>query len=91
MDREKFSDFVFYADESGDHSLMSIDRGYPIFCLAVCAFDKRTYSRSIVPKFQAFKFRYFGHDAVILHERDIRKQINDFKILIDKRIEERFH
>ncbi|MCE7030418.1 DUF3800 domain-containing protein [Jiella avicenniae] len=91
MDREDFSDFVFYADESGDHSLTSIDRGYPIFCLAVCAFDKRIYSRSIVPGFQSLKFRYFGHDAVILHERDIRKQINDFTILIDREVETQFH
>lgn len=83
---EPFSDFVFYADESGDHSLTSIDSTYPIFALALCAFHKRVYSRSIVPRFQALKFQYFGHDAIVLHEREIRKQIAPFEALVDMRL-----
>ena len=27
----RFSDFVVYVDESGDHSLASIDRDFPVF------------------------------------------------------------
>ncbi|WP_206455884.1 DUF3800 domain-containing protein [Aurantimonas marina] len=86
-----YSDFVFYADESGDHSLRSIDPAYPVFCLALCGFRKRTYSSSIVPRFQDFKFRYFGHDAVVLHEREIRQQSNDFRILTDRNLRARFN
>ena len=29
-----FSDYVVYVDESGDHSLTSIDADYPVFVLA---------------------------------------------------------
>lgn len=73
--------YIFYADESGDHSLKSIDPTYPIFALSLCAFHKSTYCSRVVPRFQRFKFRYFGHDAVVLHEHEIRKQLNDFRIL----------
>ncbi|MBO0663477.1 DUF3800 domain-containing protein [Jiella sp. MQZ9-1] len=85
-----FSDFVFYADESGDHSLASLDAAYPIFCLTLCVFEKKAYARSVVPAFQALKFRYFGHDTVVLHERELRKQINDFHILTDRGLRESF-
>lgn len=33
-----------YVDESGDHSLQSIDDNYPMFVLAFCVFHKRHYS-----------------------------------------------
>lgn len=79
----RYSDYIFYADESGDHSLTSVDPTYPIFALSLCAFKKRTYCRSIVPRFQALKFRFFGHDAIVLHEHEIRKQVGHFKVLSD--------
>lgn len=31
----RFSDYVVYVDESGDHSLASIDRDFPVFVLAL--------------------------------------------------------
>jgi hypothetical protein len=77
MDWE-FSDYVIYADESGDHSLTKIDPIYPVFVLCLCVFRKGDYIRRIVPAIQEFKFRWFGHDAIILHERDIRKQVAPF-------------
>ena len=40
----RFSDYVVYVDESGDHSLASIDPDYPVFVLALCVFHKRHYS-----------------------------------------------
>jgi hypothetical protein len=80
----RYSDYIFYADESGDHSLTSIDPTYPLFALSLCAFKKRTYCRSIVPRFQALKFKYFGHDTVVLHEHEIRKQTGDFTILVNE-------
>lgn len=79
-------DYIFYADESGDHSLTSIDRTYPVFALSLCAFKKKTYCNRIVPKFQRLKFHYFGHDAVVLHEHEIRKQAGDFSLLTDRSI-----
>ena len=84
------SDYIFYADESGDHSLTSIDVAYPIFSLALCCFKKQTYCTRVVPAFQRLKFRYFGHDAVVLHEHDIRKQNAEFRILTDSVVREGF-
>ena len=34
----EFSDYIVYVDESGDHSLESIDINYPVFVLAFCIF-----------------------------------------------------
>ncbi|MET3598206.1 DUF3800 domain-containing protein [Martelella mangrovi] len=74
-------EYIFYADESGDHSLVSVDAEYPIFVLNICGFRISDYCRKIVPAFQTIKFRHFGHDMVVLHERDIRKQFGPFSIL----------
>jgi len=77
----KFSDYVVYVDESGDHSLESVDPDYPIFVLALCVFHKRHYSEKIIPAIEKLKFNYFGHDSVVLHENEIRKQKGAFAFL----------
>lgn len=38
-----FGKYIVYVDESGDHSLQSIDENCPIFLLAFCVFHKRYY------------------------------------------------
>jgi hypothetical protein len=78
-----FSDYVIYVDESGDHGLVSIDQQYPIFVLVFCIFKKQDYLAT-VQKVQQFKFHHFGHDMVILHESDIRRDRGDFKMLKSK-------
>jgi len=85
-----FSDFIVYVDESGDHSLASIDEDYPIFVLAFCIFYKDHYSNIVVPRLQKLKFEYFGHDLVILHEHDIRKEKGEFNIFKGKKQKEGF-
>lgn len=77
----RFSDYVVYVDESGDHSLTSIDKDYPIFVLAFCIFHKRHYAEKIIPAIEKLKFNYFGHDSVVLHENEICKQKGDFAFL----------
>lgn len=77
---DSHGEYIFYADESGDHSLKSIDSSFPVFALSLCAFKKSTYCKQIIPRFLEFKFRYFGHDAVVLHERDIRMQSGSFEM-----------
>jgi hypothetical protein len=72
------SDYVVYVDESGDHSLVSIDEGYPVFVLSFCVFQKLHYARVITPALRLLKFETFGHDMVILHEQDIRKKTGAF-------------
>ena len=75
-----FSDYIVYVDESGDHSLINIDANYPVFVLAFCVFHKRYYSQTVVPALEQFKFKHFGHDIVVLHEQEIRKEKGAFNI-----------
>ncbi len=80
VDDSPFSKYIVYVDESGDHSLQSIDKNYPIFVLAFCVFHKRHYSEAIVPALEKFKFNHFGHDQIVLHENEIRKEKGEFNI-----------
>lgn len=77
----QFSDYLVFVDESGDHGLEGIDVGYPLFVLAFCIVEKAGYVDAIVPAIQNFKLRHFGHDNVVLHERDIRKDLGPFAFL----------
>jgi len=77
-DQQGMSDYIVYVDESGDHSLTSINPQYPVFVLAFCIFHKRHYAEAIVPALTQFKFKHFGHDMLVLHEHDIRKEENGF-------------
>lgn len=87
-----FSDFIVYADESGDHGLVSIDPEYPVFALTFCVMRKVDYIGAVVPAMQSFKFSIWGHDAVILHEHEIRKSKGPFAILLtDRALRERFY
>lgn len=79
-----YSDYIVYVDESGDHSLVSIDPEFPVFVLALTIFKKSDYSDETVPLFKKLKFDYFGHDIVILHENEIRRRKNEFKIFNTK-------
>ena len=87
---QRFSDYVVYVDESGDHSLVSIDPAYPVFVLALCVFHKRHYSEKIIPAVEKLKFNYFGHDSVVLHENEIRKQKGAFAFLNDRGVRAEF-
>lgn len=72
------SDFIVYVDESGDHSLSSIDPSYPVFVLSFCVFRKKDYAERVTPAVRKLKFDVFGHDMVVLHEQDIRKKLGAF-------------
>lgn len=74
----KFSNYVVYVDESGDHGMQKVDDNYPVFVLAFCVFHKRHYTEAVVPALEKFKFKHFGHDLVVLHEHEIRKEKGQF-------------
>lgn len=84
----EFHRCIVYVDESGDHGPISLE--YPVFVLAFCVFDKMRYAREVTTAVQELKFRYFGNDAVVLHEREIRKRIQPFNILQRKNVNESF-
>jgi hypothetical protein len=77
------SDFIVYADESGDHSLAKINASYPVFVLALCVYRKEDYCTSSSPALQRLKFKHWGHDMVVLHERKIKQAEGSFAFLVD--------
>jgi hypothetical protein len=68
------SDYIVFVDESGDHSLVSIDEQYPVFVLSFCIFSKACYADHLTPAVRKLKFKNFGHEMVVLHESDIRRR-----------------
>ena len=44
-----FSDYIVYADKSGDHGLVSIDPEYPVFALTFCIIRKENYIDVVGP------------------------------------------
>lgn len=81
---------IAYFDESGDHGLESIDPDFPAFVLCGCVYEIADYLKIEAPAFSAIKFANFGHDAVVMHSRHIRKQLGPFKILQDSATRIRF-
>ncbi|MFJ4295406.1 DUF3800 domain-containing protein [Curtobacterium sp. NPDC089689] len=84
------SGYIVYVDESGDHSLTSIDPEYPVFVLAFCVFPIDVYVERIVPMVQRIKFDFFNHDMVVLHEREMRKSAPPFEILLNATVRQAF-
>jgi len=87
---QNFGKYIVYVDESGDHAMKSIDSKYPVFVLAFCVFHKKYYSETVVPTLEKFKFKHFGHDQIVLHENEIRKEKGDFRIFPTKDHKNRF-
>jgi hypothetical protein len=79
----RLGEYVVYVDESGDHGLVQINPQFPVFVLAFCVFQIDHYVGTVVPAVEKLKFDFFGHDMVVLHERDIRKALPPFDILLD--------
>lgn len=88
--KRAFGKYIVYVDESGDHGMQSIDKTYPIFALAFCIFYKIHYGEKVVPALEAFKFKYFGHDQVVLHEHEIRKEKGAFRIFPTRETKDKF-
>jgi Protein of unknown function (DUF3800) len=85
-----FGDYLVFVDESGDQSLAHINPQYPVFVLAFAIIRKADYTRHITPDLQTFKFGYWGHDEIVLHEHDIRKPSGSFAFLQERSVRERF-
>jgi hypothetical protein len=86
----EFGDYIVYVDESGDHNLEIVNPEYPVFVLAFCVFRKVDYVGIVCPKVQQFKLQWFGHDACVLHEREIRKDLPPFGFLKSKESKQSF-
>jgi len=87
---DKFSDYIVFVDESGDHGLVRIDSDYPVFVLVFCIFNKKQYVNDIVTRVSEFKIKFWGHCETVLHGHEIRKPKGEFTILFDKKVREIF-
>jgi len=74
----EFSDYIVYVDESGSVDMLNNDPDFPVFVLSFCVFHKKYYTSTVVKAVEDLKFKHFGHDIIILHERDIRKRTSHF-------------
>ncbi len=82
--------FLVFFDETGNTCLDSIDNDFPVFCLCMVVCDFEQYTEQIIPSITKFKYKYFQHEGIILHSRDIRKAQGDFVILSNKSKREEF-
>lgn len=87
---KRFSDYLVFVDESGSPALGNIDPDFPLLVLAFMIVRKDRYLSEIVPAIQGFKFRHFGHDQIILHEREIRRDSGSFSFLKTKALKTAF-
>lgn len=71
-------DYVVFVDESGDHSLTPANPEYPVFVLALVIFRFDDYLGRFLPDLHGVKYTIFGNDAVVLHEREIRRRLGHF-------------
>jgi hypothetical protein len=79
-----------YLDETGNPSLELRDELFPVFVVVLWVCDESEYVQSIVPAVYRLKMKYFGHEGVILHSRDIRKAQGDFGILTNPQTRQEF-
>jgi len=56
----RFSDFIVYVDESGDHGLKTVDQNYPVFALAFCVFTKSIIAKKWYLPFKSSSFDNSG-------------------------------
>lgn len=85
-----FGDYLVFVDESGDHNLTRVDPQFPVFVLLFAIIPKADYVDRVCPSLQRFKFEFWGHDEVVLHEHEIRKPFGDFLLLLQAPLRERF-
>jgi len=92
MDGFPHSDYLIFVDESGDHGLVTLDKEFPVFALVFCIISKHDYINALVPAVQRLKIDIWGHDQIILHEHDIRKEKGMFAVLrSNKELRENFY
>ncbi len=84
------SRYIAFFDECGDHSLTKIDKDFPLFLLCTVIVKRDIYADQIIPAIAKFKLKYFAHEGINLHSREIRKAEGPFKILQNSELRQNF-
>jgi hypothetical protein len=80
------SRFIGFFDECGDHSMEKIDPDFPLFVLALVVVERTDYAERIIPALSRLKLRYWIHEGINLHSRDIRKAIGAYSFLQNPKV-----
>ena len=75
------SDYLAFLDECGDHSLTKIDKDFPVFVLSLVLLRRADYTGTVLAAINNLKLKYWDHEGVNLHSRDIRKAEGPFSLL----------
>lgn len=78
------SNKILFLDESGDHSLLSIDPQHPIFVLGGIIVDEDYALGEMTDKLNAFKKELFGTTNITLHTADFTRQKNGFERMMER-------
>jgi hypothetical protein len=81
MNPSSDSRFIAFFDECGDHSMEKIDADFPLFVLSTVILERAAYIEKVIPALNRLKLRFWPHEGVNLHSRDIRKQHGDFSFM----------
>ncbi len=76
--------FIAFLDESGDHSLENIDSTFPVFVLSLVLVKRERYINAIIPELNQLKLKYWDHEGINFHSRDIRKKQGAFSELVGR-------
>lgn len=82
--------YFLFLDESGDHGLVNVDPGFPVFVLCGVLIEEVEYFH-FRDKLNSLKNEFWGNKTVILHSRDIRKCDKEFSILLDLELKKKFY
>ena len=75
------ANLLVFMDECGDHAPHQADTDFPILVLAFVIIQRADYTRHVIPSMAKLKLRFWHHEGINLHSRDIRKQVGDFRKL----------
>lgn len=75
------SEYICFLDESGDQSLTSIDKDFPVFVLCLVVIKRSDYVETVIPQITALKLKHWNHEGINFHSSDIRKEKGDFAFL----------
>lgn len=84
------SRYIAFLDECGNHEMESIDRDFPLFLLSGIIIERKVYAETVIPAMAQLKLRYWNHEGVNLHSRDIRKAHGPFNFLLKAELRDSF-
>jgi len=78
MPLQPTSKYIAFIDECGTPSLDKIDEEFPVFLMSTVIVTRDNYAELIIPALSRLKLKFWPHEGVNLHSRDIRKASGDF-------------